>query len=71
MGPEIPRMPRCSQTKFSNKNKYSQTFARGVVDCFVASLAADKSPAVPSLGTSDMQLQCSELIRHPATSLLH
>jgi hypothetical protein len=54
MAPEIQKMSRCSLTNFSNKNKYSETFARSVVDCFVASLAENKFPAVPSLGTIDM-----------------
>lgn len=40
------------------------------MDCFVASLAANKFPVVPSPGRSDIQLQRAQLQRHHAVSLL-
>jgi hypothetical protein len=41
-----------------------------MVHCFVSSLVANKFPAVPSLGGSDVQLQSTELNRHPSNNSL-
>ena len=56
MSPEIPSMYHCSPIEFNTINIVKH-FARIVVHCFVSSLVANKFPAVPSLGSGDMQLQ--------------